>query len=732
MMTGVEQSQFANLTFKHLPHFATFVREKKIKEFAQLQFKYSHEYQIPMLQFFSSMSEDAVMDLIIKEANLLFDFLSVNDAHGFIEYSISRWQTNQLPVVGKHNIESDDLSLVIYVRKKAFLKLIPDYEKDLLLALELIDELEMFSLQQLSRSFDTYISILNSKVNEHLHFAEKIAKTTPGIIYIFDLISKKEIYTNQKANEILGHKTLRADAAEKGLIQSLMHPNDSNIIDRGIVTYESLNDNDIYSTNFRLKTADDSYKWMRCYETIFKRTDEGKPWQIIGIAIDVDEEKKANEQLQNREEELLEAQEMARLGSFTYNTKDATATTSPELLKILNIEQHTPARSVLAQVNDSDRDKLKKILLTAIENKTSYEYEFKYKRGSEEKVIRLRGKAEIKESSNALVKGTIMDVTDAHKMLQRLRESEKLYIQAEALTHIGNWKWDIEQDIVEWSDELYRIHGLQPGSEAITLKKVNSYVHEDDRDHLNEKIQQCIENGKPYDVYYRLVLKDGTLRYIFGKGEIMSTESGKPTYLFGTAQDITHQYETHELLEENQKYLEKITDAAPFLMVAYNVKDLSYNFVSKASETILGYPQDHLLKEGRLLFKKILHPDDLSIVKQSNVDALRLANDNHAPEQNDFITEFVCRAKHKNGNYKWLHTYATVLDRDSDNKVEHMLHISMDITDKVEAEQTIREQEHLIKHIADASPTILYVYDLAERKVVYVNQEVLAVLEYYS
>ncbi len=62
--------------------------------------------------------------------------------------------------------------------------------------------------------------------------------------------------------------------------------------------------------------------------------------------------------------------------------------------------------------------------------------------------------------------------------------------------------------------------------------------------------------------------------------------------------------------------------------------------------------------------------------------------------------------------------------------MEHVLNISLDITEQIKASQTIKEQEHFIQQIADASPTILYLYDVTKQSIVYINREIFFVLGY--
>ena len=97
---------------------------------------------------------------------------------------------------------------------------------------------------------------------------------------------------------------------------------------------------------------------------------------------------------------------------------------------------------------------------------------------------------------------------------------------------------------------------------------------------------------------------------------------------------------------------------------------------------------------------------------------------------NNTIVEFKYRMRHKNGKYRWFHTFGNIFDRNAENKVEHMLNISIDITERMEAEEKILEQEYFIKHIADTSPTILYLFDVRYGSVLYINKEIDSVLGY--
>ena len=134
------------------------------------------------------------------------------------------------------------------------------------------------------------------------------------------------------------------------------------------------------------------------------------------------------------------------------------------------------------------------------------------------------------------------------------------------------------------------------------------------------------------------------------------------------------------------------------------------------------------MTRGIGFFWDIVHPDDRPVLLKKNQEALDAANAH--PGTSDLIVEFTYRLRHRNGSYRWFHTYGTIFDRNAENKVEHILNISLDITEQQEATQKIADQEHFIQQIAEASPTILYLYDVEKQSIVYINREVYFVLDY--
>lgn len=143
------------------------------------------------------------------------------------------------------------------------------------------------------------------------------------------------------------------------------------------------------------------------------------------------------------------------------------------------------------------------------------------------------------------------------KTLGRLTQNELLLAEAQEIAHIGNWEWNIVNNEIYWSDELYRIFGRDRGGFDISFENYTSLIHEEDRDEVKELIQKCFEHGQPYEITHRTVPKDGQSRWLHSRGKATRDEEGKIVRLSGTSQDVTEIRKTQQHLEIYAKELER-------------------------------------------------------------------------------------------------------------------------------------------------------------------------------
>ena len=110
---------------------------------------------------------------------------------------------------------------------------------------------------------------------------------------------------------------------------------------------------------------------------------------------------------------------------------------------------------------------------------------------------------------------------------------------AQAITHIGSWRWELATGVVTWSDELYRIYGLPPRSQSITLEFFLSCVHPEDRSRIQCEVDSALDCRGRFAYCERIVRPDGSIRTLDTIGEVHVDADGTPTALLGTCRDIT-------------------------------------------------------------------------------------------------------------------------------------------------------------------------------------------------
>ena len=158
--------------------------------------------------------------------------------------------------------------------------------------------------------------------------------------------------------------------------------------------------------------------------------------------------------------------------------------------------------------------------------------------------------------------GTIEDITERRQIEEALKGRETQLGEAQRTAHLGSWQFDLVTDEVLWSDELWRIFGLTPCEFGLSLDEYLAMVHKDDRyvvKSINEKSQQE-KTDFAYD--YRIVLPDGTVRFLRARGRVILDENGHMIRIAGTDQDITELKQAEEKQIESQQWLQAILTAS--------------------------------------------------------------------------------------------------------------------------------------------------------------------------
>jgi PAS domain S-box-containing protein len=151
----------------------------------------------------------------------------------------------------------------------------------------------------------------------------------------------------------------------------------------------------------------------------------------------------------------------------------------------------------------------------------------------------------------------VVDITDIKKTEESLKQSESLLKEAQHLAHIGHWVIDPATGASVWSEEVFRIFGLDPGQEAPSLAARRELIHPDDIDNFDNAISKSISDGVSFDIVCRLIRPDKSIRWVNTKGHADRNDEDQVVRLFGTVQDITELMQIEEKLTKSEAQLKE-------------------------------------------------------------------------------------------------------------------------------------------------------------------------------
>ena len=277
-----------------------------------------------------------------------------------------------------------------------------------------------------------------------------------------------------------------------------------------------------------------------------------------------------------------------------------------------------------------------------------------------------------------------------------LEESKARLEEAQRVAHIGHWEWDLETDVVVWSDETYRIFGLNPQERRMDLATVRAMVHPEDRESLYLGVDEDLVAGARPEAEFRIVRPSGEVRavhaltskrWISTTGDARRDASGQPYKLFGTVQDITERKRAEEALQEmSRNVLEsksRLEEAQRVAHVGHWIWNLDSgnNIWSDETYRIYGLrPQEGPIDIAAI--SEMIHPEDREFVFRRAGEAVlgRIRPD----------------AEHRivrpDGEVRIVHSLGDV-KRDASGRPYEMFGTVQDITDRKHAEEALQRSQ---------------------------------------
>ncbi|WP_207421866.1 sensor histidine kinase [Desertivirga brevis] len=279
--------------------------------------------------------------------------------------------------------------------------------------------------------------------------------------------------------------------------------------------------------------------------------------------------------LKQREALLASAERIAHLGSWNFDPQTNELNWSDEMYAIFGIEvgSFKPEYNKWREwISEDYRCLVQDRISAAIENQGSYSVEFPIVR-PDGGIRYILGQGYYSKEDRKLI-GVMLDLTEVKEAGYKIEQSEALLKEAEALSHNGSWEWSQEKNAFFWSDEMYRIHGLEPQKDELDLRFYLTLIHPGDVERFVTTLADTQSHLDEFSIDYRIVRPDNEVRYLSLNGKFKKGFSGDVDKVLGNTQDITALKIAAIKLEQSESIYRTIVKNVPDSAIFFFDKDL--------------------------------------------------------------------------------------------------------------------------------------------------------------
>jgi PAS domain S-box-containing protein len=291
----------------------------------------------------------------------------------------------------------------------------------------------------------------------------------------------------------------------------------------------------------------------------------------------------------------------------------------------------------------------------------------------------------------------VRDITERKRAQQIINENQMMLSLAMRSSRMGVWERDIASGTVHWSEEMEEIFGLEKGSFGGDEAAFYELLHEDDRQAAWAEVERAVAEHCDYTIEFRFYHADKSVRWMEGRGQAVYSENGEPVRLYGIGIDITERKKNEEAVRESEKQLRLITDSTPAL-ISYVTAERRYSFVNR------GYKELFEAHHGDIVGKYLWE-----VLGETGYQRIR-------PYVDEVLTgrevTFETTVSYPEKEPRFVQVNY-VPNFDEKGVTLGFYALVVDITERKEIEDALRESEERFRNMADNAPVMVWVTDAA-------------------
>ncbi|MGZ5522108.1 MAG: PAS domain-containing protein [Chthoniobacterales bacterium] len=419
-----------------------------------------------------------------------------------------------------------------------------------------------------------------------------------------------------------------------------------------------------------------------------ERRADGSVDYFVGLLLDTTERKRAED-------------EQCKLASLVENSNDFIGMASPEgavlylngagqKLVGLNGSEAARATHMTDYVMEEESDRVQKEILPAVERTGAWQGEVRFRHFETGAAIAMlvntfviRGGG----SGRPPVLATISrDITQIKRAEKELRRTAAYLAEGQRLSHTASWAWNISTGEVFWSQELFRIYGLDPEKVKPGYPSVLSYIHHADRLRAQKTFGDAIREKRDYELAYRVMRPDGAIRYVNNIAHPVFDRAGAVVEYVGTTIDETERIRADEKLRRSETHLAEAQRICQVGSWIWNVATGECSW-SREHFRMFGLDAD-TFKPTKENTQRFIHREDLPFVEATLKKAVR--------EKSGFELEY--RIIRPDGSIRYHRGIGHPLERG--NGELEFIGVFVDVSERKQAEKALQEIQTELAHVS--------------------------------